>query len=353
MKYILAMLPLLLSSLLSCSTTMTDIQMPPGTVSKGVYVLNEGNFVDPVGARLSFLDLLTDSVYFDLFEGANNGSHLGSAGDDLVLADGKLYAVMSGSENIVVMDTATHMMIQSATLAGSVPHSMAIDELRGKMYVTQLFAGSVLVLDLTTLAVELTVPTGLNPRGMIIVGDFLFVCNSGYGADKTVTAISTVTNTVVKNIPVGDGPTDVVLGADGNLWVSCTGYAFGSPPSNGSVYVVNPLSLVVVDSLIFPENLWGDISIGSEGTLYLLGVTSGSFYGGPVHRILPASRAIDLNFIPGTFYSLAADIVSNRLYAADVNDFQSDGEVDIYESDGTLVKSFPAQRGPGTMVFRY
>ena len=353
MKHLLGIVLGSLLVLISCDSRVTDVQIPPGQVSKGVYVLNEGNFGDPVGARLSFFDLLTDSVYFDLFEGANGGAHLGSTGDDLVLANGKLYAVMSGSENITVMDTSTHMMIQSATLAGSSPHSIAIDELRGKVYVTQLFAGSVLVMDLTTLTIELTVPTGLNPQGMIIVGDILFVCNSGYGGDKTVTAISTVTNTVVMNIPVGDGPTDAVLGADGNLWVACTGNAFGSPPSFGSVYVVNPLSLVVLDSLIFPENLWGDIVTGNDGTLYLLGVTSGSFYGGPVHRILPSSRAIDLNYIQGTYYSLSADIVSGRLYVADANDFQSDGEVNIHEPDGTFVDSFPAQRGPGAMVFRY
>jgi hypothetical protein len=318
-----------------------------------VYILNEGNFGDPVGARLSFFDLLTDSVYFDMFEGANGGAHLGSTGDDLALANGKLYAVMSGSENIVVMDTSSHMMIQNATLSGSTPHSLAVDELRGTMYVTQLFSGSVLALDLTTLTIELEIPTGLNPQAMIIVGDVLFVCNSGYGADKTVTAISTVTNSVIRNIIVGDGPTDAVLGADGNVWVVCTGNAFGTPPSNGSVHVINPIALQAVDSLLFTENLWGEMNVSGDGSIYLLGVTSGSFYGGPVHRILPASRAIDLIFIPGTFYSLGVDLGSGRLYAGDANDFLTDGEVSIYESDGTFVKSFPAQRGPGSIVFRY
>jgi hypothetical protein len=339
--------------LAACESQTNDPVPPPATVSNGVYVLNEGNFGDPVGARLSFFDLLTDSVYFDLFEGANGGSHLGSTGDDIALVDGKLYVLMSGSENLVVIDTATHMMIQSATFAGSVPHSLLIDQVRGRIYLTQLFSGSILIVDLATLTSMGTIPTGLNPQGMAMAGDFLFVCNSGYGSDKTVSAISAVTSTLVTNITVGDGPTDAVVGTDGKIWVVCTGNAFGAPPSNGAVYVINPVSLVVEDSLIFPENLWGDIVAGSDGNLFLLGVTSGNFYGGPVHRIVTLSRALDLNFITGTYYALASDPVSGRLYAADANDFMSDGMVDIYESDGTPVKSFATQLGPGSMAFRY
>ncbi len=353
MRSHLAALLIILSSISACKNQVSDPVEPPGSVSKGVYVLNEGNFGDPDGARLSFLDLLTDSVYFDLFEGANSGAHLGSTGDDLEIANGKIYALMSGSENLVVIDTSTHMMTQSATFAGSVPHSLIIDQVRGKIYLTQLYSGSVLVVDLTTLTPMGTIATGLNPQGMVIAGDILFVCNSGYGADRTVSAISTVTNTLITNIVVGDGPTDAVVGVDGKVWVSCTGKAFGTPPSNGSVYVINPISLVVEDSISFPENLWGHITSGSDGNLFLLGVTSGSFYGGPVHRILPFSRAIDLYFIPGTYYALAADPVSGRLYAANARDFQTDGEVDIYEVDATFVQSFPAQRGPGAMAFRY
>ncbi|MDH4070126.1 MAG: YncE family protein [Ignavibacteria bacterium] len=355
MRILPAVLLSLLFLLAACKNTLVD--PPPGTapgaVSKGVYVLNEGMFGDPAGARLSFLDLLTDSVYFDLFETANAGAHLGSLGDDLEVYGDRIYTLMSGSENLAVLDTTDHALVQSATYAGTVPHDLLIDPLRNSIYLTQLFSGSVARVDLTTLAQLETIPVGANPQGMAFANDYLFVCNSGFGSGNTVTVISAVTHATVETLVVGDGPTRAVVGMDGRVWIACTGNAFGTPPTLGSVYAVNPISLIVEDVVPFPENLWGSIAAGTDGSIYLLGVTSGSFYGGPVHRILSSSLAIEMNFLPGTYYSLAADPATGRIYAADARDFQGDGELFIFEQNGTAVTVVPTQRGPGAIAFRY
>jgi hypothetical protein len=60
-----------------------------------------------------------------------------------------------------------------------------------------------------------------------------------------------------------------------------------------------------------------------------------------------------MNHIPGTYYAMNYDPVSNRLYAADAKSFGADGEVSIFETNGTLVRTFAAQLGPGRIVFRY
>ena len=323
-----------------------------GGVVNGVYILNEGGFGDPEGARLSLYDIDRDTVYRDVFENANGGMHLGSLGDDIKISAEKVYILMSGSENLEVISLSDHETIQSSSFAGSNPHDLLIDAARNRAYITRLFASSVLIIDLGTLQPIDTVSVGANPQGMLLFNDHLFVCNSGYGLDRTVSVINVVSGVVDTTLAVRDGPGGVVLGPDGRIWVSCSGNAFGAPPTLGAVFLINPGSLAVEDSILFLENLWGSIAAGTDGSIYILGVSPGSFFGGPVHKIVSATHSVSLNFIPGTFYSLAVDSLSGEIYTADVKDFNGDGEVDIFKSDGTLQKTFTVQLGPGAFAFK-
>jgi hypothetical protein len=68
-----------------------SIPVSPDFVANGVYILHEGSFGDPTGARLSVYDIDADTVYHDIFEAANGGAHLGSLGDDIEIVNGVAY----------------------------------------------------------------------------------------------------------------------------------------------------------------------------------------------------------------------------------------------------------------------
>ena len=323
---------------------------PPGV--KGVYVLNEGNFGDPSGARLTLYDPVHDSTYRDVFEASNNGSHLGSLGDDMAFLDSTAYIVMSGSENIDVISLSNHTLLRSLVLPGSSPHDILIDAPGKRAYVTRLFKNSVFVLDLISFSVVDSLPVGSNPQGMALAGRMLYVCNSGYGASRTASVIDIAGDSVAKTVVLADGPTGCTSSSDGRIWIACTGNAFGSPATAGKVFIVNPANAAIEDSISFSGNIWGSIVMGGDGYVYLLGVTPGSFTGGPVHRIQASTRAVSLNYIAGTYYALAIDEATGDIYAADAKNFATDGEVRIYSKDGTFKKSFAAQKGPGVIRFR-
>ncbi len=344
----------LLVSLIGCKEDppFPALNPPTPSIVNAAYVLNEGNFGDPAGARLSLYDIDRDTVYKDVYESANSGQHLGSTGDDLKLYNGKAYVLMSGSENIVVINLSDHSLVRSATYGGDAPHDMLIDSVRNKIYVTRLYKNSVLVLDLSTLTIMDSIGVGTNPQGMALSGNKLFVCNSGYGSDRTVTVIDADADTVKRTLTLADGPTSASITADGKLWVACTGNSFGTPATFGKVFIINPQTESIEDSISFLENIWGSITAATDGFVYLIGVTPSSFYGGPVHRINIASKTVTSNFITGTFYALAYHTVSERIYAADAMDFSSDGVVRIYTNAGVLVKTFHAQKGPGVIAFR-
>jgi YVTN family beta-propeller protein len=317
----------------------------------GVYVLNEGNFGDVAGARLSLYVPSTDTVYRSIVEAANGGAHLGSTGDDFTLFRGKIYVLMSGSERLVIISATDHRILQDAFYPGSTPHSLLIDSTRNVIYVTRLYKNSVLFVNLQTLQVADSVAVGQNPQDMALVNGKLFVCNSGYGADNSVTVIDPDARSVVTTLRVGAGPSGVVLGSDGKLWVACAGNALGTPAIPGGVYRINPATNTVVDSISFVEPLGGTVVASTDGYVYVIG-SSASYFGGPVHRISITSQTVMMNFVPGTYYGAGVDDATGDLYLADAKAFAASGEVSIYTRTGMLKKTFVAERGPSLFQFK-
>jgi hypothetical protein len=314
-----------------------------------VFILNEGLYGDAAGARLTVYDLKKDTVYRDVVEAANSGQHLGSLGDDIRLYGEKAYIAMSGSDNIVALSLTDFTIVQSIVVPGATPHDLLVDPIHGKLFVTMLYKAKVLVLDLATLTVRDSIIVGQNPTAMYVSGDHLFICNSGYGNDKTLTVAKASTNMIEKTITLSDGPAGIDPSPDGTLWVTCSGNAFGSPPTYGKVYAINPQTLSVVDSISFAQNLWGPIQISNDGYAYVLG-DAGAFTGGNVHRVNLATKSVTLNFINKGYYSLTLDRTNDELYLGDAKNFSADGTIEVYSSSGSLTKSFQVQKGPGAIV---
>lgn len=332
------------------STPFHPVAPPP--LPKAVYVLNEGNYGDPSGARLCVYDVDRDTVYTDVFEAANNNSHLGSLGDDMRIAEGKAFILMSGSENLDVISLDNNALLQSAVFPTDSPHDLLIDSTGGRAYVTRLYKSSILVVNLSSLAIVDSVFVGNNPQGLALAGNHVFACNSGYGSSRTVSVIDVPADTVSKTMTLSDGPTGAALAPDGRLWVACTGNSSGTPVTFGKIFIVNTSTLSIEDSIIFTENLWGSIAMGVDGYAYVLGVAPGSFFGGPVHRISVATKSVSQGFISGVFYGIAVDGVTGDLYLADAKNLATNGEVLIYSKDGNLRKRFTAQRGPSVVGFK-
>jgi YVTN family beta-propeller protein len=333
-----------------CKSDPAENVITPVPNVTGVYVLNEGMFGDPTGARLTLYDVRKDSAYQNVFESANSGASLGSVGDDMVIHNGKAYFVMSGSNNIVAMDMSSNQKLQEVRFPGSAVHDLLIDSTRNKLFVTRLYSSSVYVLNLSLLQVIDSIRVGANPQGMALIGDKLFVCNSGYGDDSTVTVVNANTNVVTATIKLTRGPSGAAIAPDGKLWVVCAGKTFGAPIVNGRVFIVDPATNAKVDSLAFTGDLYGAIVVSSDGYAYVIGSSAG--FGGSIHRISTSSKSVNLNFITGTFYGIGYDDVAREIYASDAKSFTSDGEVKIYTNAGALRKTFPALKGPAVFGFK-
>jgi YVTN family beta-propeller protein len=300
---------------------------------------------------MSVYDIDRDVVHKDVFESANGGTHLGSTGDDIKLYRGRAYILMSHSENLVMISLETHQQLVSATFVGSNPREMLIDSIRNRLYVSRTNTGAVFVLDPSTLSIIRSITVGSNPLGMALAGDYLFVCNSGYGSDQTVSVIDVRGDSVKTILFLSDGPTSAAVAPDGKVWIACSGNAFGSPPTNGKIFIIHPTNFLKEDSISFSESIWANIAMGTNGYAYTNGMAG--FYGGPVHRISLTSKAVEMAFVPDTSYAMAVDETSGDIYVADAKNFNENGVVSVYSNSGVLRKRFGVQRGPGAIAFKH
>lgn len=205
----------------SCEKPVDPIEKPL-IGEEGIFILNEGGF-NANNASISFYDFKTKQVTDDVFLDANQRG-LGDVGNDLKMYGGKLYCVVNNSEVLEVINPNTMKSIKSLPLTGKQPRMLEFYQ--NKAYVT-CYDGTVIRLDTASLTIDGTLNVGSNPNGICLVGNKLYVANSG-GYDypitsNTVSVVDPVSFTEIKKIEVGLGP-NFILGDDqGDLYVACTG----------------------------------------------------------------------------------------------------------------------------------
>jgi YVTN family beta-propeller protein len=143
--------------------------------------------------------------------------------------DGKRIFATTGDEGaIAVFDYAdgTATPAQSIHPDPSVKRSflagLTVDGRNGNVYVCDERDHEVWLLDGKTLAMQAKVHVGQHPFACLLGADpkYLYVSNWG---SRSVSVVDTATNTFVRDITVGLRPNDMVLSADGRMFVACSG----------------------------------------------------------------------------------------------------------------------------------
>jgi YVTN family beta-propeller protein len=134
-----------------------------------------------------------------------------------VTPDGsKVYVGNQNSDNVSVINTATDMVIVTIPL-GATPNGVAVTPDGSKVYVSVGSpSNAVLVISTATnMVIGSPISVGGDPYGVAVTpdGSKVYVANDG---DGTVSVIATATNTVIGSpIAVGTGPTGVAVTPDG------------------------------------------------------------------------------------------------------------------------------------------
>ena len=361
-------------SLASCRKEQRIIKSTPINVGggesgdiKGFFLLNEGN-MGSNKATIDYYDYATGIYTKNIFAERNPevARELGDVGNDLQIYGGKLYAVINCSHFVEVMDVHNAKHISQI----SIPNCRYIT-FKGKYAYVSSYAGPVEIdpnarrgyvakIDTASLEVISTCVVGYQPEEMVVVGDKLYVANSGGyrvpNYDNTLSVIDLNTFEVVKTIEVAINLHRMELDKYGNIYVSSRGDYYNIP---SSTYVINsatdnvegyiehlPNSEMAIsgDSLYVYSSYWSYVT--NTNTV------SYAIYNVKTKRIETRSFITDgTDKEIKTPYGVAVNNKAGEFFVTDAKDYVTPGKLYCFDLDGKLKWSVTTGDVPAHFAF--
>ena len=376
MRRELMILAALLLFLAGCRTIDPVIPSDPSYVGGddagnifGFFLLNEGN-MGSNKCTLDFYDYATGIYSKNIFPERNPEivQELGDVGNDMAIYGSRLWVVVNCSNLVEVIDVRTGWHIEQI----SIPNCRSIAFKDNYAYVSS-YAGPVEIdpnarlgyvakIDTSSLEIIDTCTVGYQPEEMAIVGDYLYVANSGgYRVpdyDNTVSVIDLHIFREIQKIEVAPNLHRMEADAYGNIWVSSRGDYYDIPSmtfvintENNSICDVLDLlactdMTLCGDSLYVYSNTWNYFTQSSDINYAIVDVKT--------HQVVTRNFITD-----GTEqqfqnpYGIAVNPNNHDIFLTDARDYVTPGKVYCFSPDGKL--KWQAYTGdiPSRIVFTH
>lgn len=322
--------------LVSCSDNDNPIEQKPIN-NNTILILNEGNF-NQNNSTLAKYDIETGSIIKNFFREVNMRG-LGDVGNDMIKYGSKLYIVMNVSGTIEIADASTGKSIRQISMKmedGSSKQPRQLIAHEGKVYVTS-FDDTVTRIDTVSLDIDGTVKVGLDPDGIEIINNKIYVANSGGlnfldGYNNTLSIIDISSFTVEKEIEVAVNPTNIGKDNRGNIYIS----ALGNYTDIGASFqkITTDGRVTTIEEITSPGKF-----VIFENRAYIIQGSYGNPYSVLVYDCL-TEQVISDNFITdGTEVGIIHGIDVNK-ETGDViimeTDYQTPGTVYCFTKEGKL-----------------
>ncbi len=323
------------------------------SIGKGVFVLNEGTFTGS-NSSLTFYDTEMDTVCNNLFYKVNGGV-IGDVAQSLTLTDDNLFIVVNNSNYIYKTDANT-LKIKGNKAVGFVSPRHLLSVGKEKAYVSDIAAKGLWIVNTATMQTTGFIETGNTTEKMVKVGDEVFVCNwSDYyqpgTSDTSFQVINTLSDKLVGTYHIGEQPNSIVVDRNENVWILCGGeydYTYWTV-SGAKLCCVNSKTLEIKD-FKFSDGAFtspSSLCIDQEGeNIYFI---NGDVFKMNINDLsLPAKAFASAD--GRAFYTVAVS-PEGDVFVTDAKDYQSNGSVIRYSSDGTEKAVFNAGVCPQSMAF--
>ena len=343
---------ILLSSVFSCKKPVEEWGELPESLENGLLTLNEGLFQQN-NATLTWYDLQSHQAFHHVFE-SKTGVGLGDTGNDLAIYGDKIYVVINNSHILHVLHRRTGKLIKHVSLtnnnSGSSPRQIAFHE--SYAYISA-FDGSVFKLDTTSINIQQIGQAGINPDGIIVYQDRLFVSNSGgltSEGDSTISVFQLPQLTEISRITVGRNPGKMVFDNAGNLFVVARGNYTTIPPKLVKVDL-NSLEIMSsntmdVGGVVFANGkLFVSHYNSSQGTSKLMTVN-------PNTMMVEQENSIGHLGIQTLFGMQHLQILGQDvLVLSDAKQYIHQGKVIVIDLSGNLLFDYTSGLNPNKTIF--
>lgn len=337
----------------------------------GLYLLNEGN-MGSNKCSLDFFDFATGVYTRNIYPERNPSvvKELGDVGNDIQIYGSRLYVVVNCSNKVEVLDARSGVRVGQV----DIPNCRYVRFAEGKAYVSSYVGpvsldkgdavrGAVYEVDTASLSVGRVCQVGYQPDELEIIGDSIYVCNSGgYMApdyERTVSVVDRRTMTEARTIDVAINLHRIRHDGHGRLWVSSRGdyadvpsnlYLLGPSASDPAMHVIDTLDVpcsnmaIRGDSLFFIATEWS--SYKQENTI-TYGIVNTR-----TRRLVTSHFVTDGTESDITMpYGIALHPASGDIYVTDAKNYVSSGSLICYSRDGVRKWSVKTGDIPAHMAF--
>ena len=342
----------------------------------GMYLLNEGN-MGSNKATIDYLDFCNGTYIRNIYGERNPNviKELGDVGNDIQVYGNRLYAVINCSHKVEVMDLHTCRRIGQI----DIPNCRYIRFHQDKAYISSYVGpvsidpnaqlGAIFEVDTATLRITRQVTVGYQPEEFEIIGNYLYVANSGgYRApdyDSTLSVVDLTDFRQVKKIPVCVNPHRVRKDPYDRLWITSRGdhkevqpqLVCLSPIANSLLpiaYAPAVSEMVIVgDSMYYYGAHWNDEIMSNQITYGVFNIQSpipNNPY--PISNIQSfITDGTDKNIkIP---YGIQVNPYNGDIYITDAKNYVSSGQLHCYSREGKRKWSVRTGDIPAHMCFVY
>ena len=347
------------------------VTVPEGSDVVGMYLLNEGN-MGSNKCTLDYLDFVQGYYVRNLYAERNPHviKELGDVGNDIRVYGSRLYVVVNCSNKLEVLDARTGVRIAQV----DIPNCRYVNFYRGHAYVSSYVGpvqlnnpnavkGAVYKVDTLTLKVEGKCTVGYQPEEIEVLGEYLYVANSGgYMApnyDNTVSVIELEGFRQMQKIPVGINLHRVKADNHGRLWVTSRGdyetissnlYVLQKKKGRNEMEVTDTLNIpcsnfcISGDSLYYYSTEWNNFT--QQNTI-TYGIINTETLQRVSNSFITDGTQADIT-IP---YGISIHPDTGDIYITDAKNYVSSGVLHCYSKDGKHKWSVRTGDIPAHMCF--
>ena len=325
----------------------------------GMYLLNEGN----MGSNKSSLDYLdlsdsTAHYYRNIYSQRNPSTVmlLGDVGNDCQIYGSRLWLVINCSNKVEVARADSAIRIGKVNIPNCRYVTFNDRYAYVSSYVGTVYAssnsplGSVYKVDTLTLQKVDSCSVGYQPEEMAIIGNQLYVANSGgyqgmtgQGYESTVSVIDMATMQETSKVEVAPNLHHLKADKYNQLWVTARGDYMTeassiwwlAPDENGQMKVGGHIDqavsdlCIVGDSLYFYGSQWSEVSMSNTITYGIINVKTHQV----VSTSLSSAPEISKIRMP---YGIIVNPIHRDFYLMDAKNYVSSGELLHFLPDGTF-----------------
>ncbi len=336
-RLIHTILPFAALMLWSCADQDNQGDLLPGD-GQALLILNEGS-MNGNNATLARYNLQEEAITNDYFLDVNKRG-LGDVANDMLQYGSKIYITVNKSGTVEVLEAASGKslrQIRMETGGGLSKEPRRLASHGGKIYVTS-FDDTVTRIDTVSLAIDGSVNVGMDPEGIAIKNNKLYVANSGglnweNGYDNSVSVVDLSTFTEEKKIIAGTNPGSLHADSQGDIYLTVTGN-YGDEPGAFKVIRSGSSTVETITGIASPQKF-----VISDNKAYLICGAWGEPNRVVVYDCLKEEIVSDHFISDGTeipiMNNLTVDPFTGDLFVAST-DYIHPGDLYCFDRNGTL-----------------